>query len=69
MTNEAVTVNWNDRKKRRWAFLLYKRLELITEEVELTKELLLNMGTPASEQLDREFKLNGENKVDKWINS
>jgi hypothetical protein len=64
-------VNWSNKEKRRWAFLLYKRLEMIQEEVILTHEILISLGAPPLVKLENEFKLKdgSEEKLDKWVNS
>jgi len=64
-----ILTNWNDKSKRRWAFLLYKRLEIIKEEINTTNEILLSLGAPTKETLEKEFKLKGEDELNKFMNS
>ena len=57
---DILKVNWKDKNKRKWAFLLYKRLEMIHDEWILTHEILASLGAPTIEKLNKEFKLKGD---------
>jgi len=65
------SVNWNDKSKRRWAFLLYKRQDMIQDEVILTQEILVGLGAPTLDKLSKEFRLKNDNEdnLNKWVNS
>tara|TARA_R100000501_G_C2598376_1_gene96214 strand:+ start:42 stop:245 length:204 start_codon:yes stop_codon:yes gene_type:complete len=64
-------INWNDKNKRRWAFLIYKRLEMCQDELILTHEILASLGAPRMDKLSKEFKLKGkeEKQLNKWVSS
>ena len=54
--SDILRVDWTNKEKRRWAYLLYRRLEIVYEEIELTQEILISMGAPPLQQLKTEFK-------------
>ena len=57
---DILKVNWKDKNKRRWAFLLHKRLEAIHDEWILTHEILTSLEAPTLKKLNKEFKIKGE---------
>ena len=63
--SDILRVDWTNKEKRRWAYLLYKRLEMVTEEVGLTLDILMQMGAPPLEELNKEFKLTEEYQQEK----
>ena len=71
--SDILRVDWTNKEKRRWAYLLYRRLEIVYEEIELTQEILISMGAPPLQQLKTEFKwkkeYEEEKKLENWKNS
>ena len=56
-------------KDRKLCFLIHKRLEGLEEEIKISKEILERYGFPTLNELNKEFKLKGEDELNKWMAS